>query len=273
MAILYLIYLDLFFLNGYDKSMTDKEIAKELAQLKKQRATCLGTMCNVYGKNETSIYGRINGCCTTPQVIKQSKKGFTLLELLIVTLMIVILASIAWAQYLKAVERSRMSEVVALLANISHAQERKLMQTNRFASSYGGLDVVPQEASGNKYCTKGPAVPSTYTNNACAEGNGFVVQLSSATTYDGGKATALRSAPRTLQYQYELERYYANYGTLCTALNNEAKELCADFCGIDEYTTPCCTIAGNTIAEGDNACGVPSNNLHGLPTKKENKEE
>lgn len=252
--------------------MTHEEILKELAQLKKQHAACRGTICEVYGKNKTTAQSRVNGCCVTPSKgaqMKRFNKGFTLLELLVVVLIIVILASIAWVQYLKAVERSRMSEAVSLLANISHAQERKFIQTNRFAIAYQGLDVAPKGASGNKYCTKGLISPSAYTNNACEEGNGFVIQISTTTAYNTGKATALRSAPRTLQYEYELERYYANYGTLCRALNEDAKTLCADFCGIDEYIGPCCTIAGNAIKEGDNACGVPSLNLHGkAPAKK-----
>lgn len=206
--------------------------------------------------------------------MKRFNKGFTLLELLIAVLIVVILASIAWVQYLKAVERSRMSEAVALLANISHAQERKYMQTNRYSTSFGGLDVTPKGASGDKYCTKGLITPSAYNNTACEEGNGFVLQLSANTDYTAGKATARRSAPRTLQYEYELERYYANYGTLCTALNEEAKGLCADFCGVDEYTGPCCAVAGNAIKEGDRACGTPSVNLHGTtPAKEKDKKE
>lgn len=206
--------------------------------------------------------------------MKQFNKGFTLLELLISVLIVVILASIAWAQYLKAVERSRMSEAVALLANISAAQERKFIQTNRFSTSFMGLDVTPKGASSNRYCTKGLTSPSAYSNTACEDGNGFVIQLSVDTAYNQGKASARRSAPRTLQYEYELERYYANYGTLCKALNEEAKSLCADFCGVDEYTGPCCAVAGDAIKEGDFACGVPSLNLHGnqTPEKEEGEE-
>ena len=252
--------------------MTQQEILRELAQLKKQHADSRGTVCDVYGKNKVTVASRVNGCCVAIKgnKMKQFKKGFTLLELLISVLIVVILASIAWAQYLKAVERSRMSEAVALLANISHAQERKFIQTNRFTLSFMGLDVAPKDARADKYCTKGTISPATYDNTACGDGNGFVIQLSTTTAYNQGKAMALRSAPRTLQYEYELERYYANYGTLCKALNEEAKSLCADFCGVDEYTGPCCTITGSTITEGDQACGVPSLNLHGNePNKKE----
>ncbi len=242
-------------------------ILQELEEFRKQLKSAQGTACVVYGYNRGLHAARINGCCVVGQKtisesekleMKQNKKGFTMLELLISVLIIVILASIAWPMYLKAVERSRMSEAVSLLANIGAAQELQYMQTNQFTASYDGLSVMPKGASTDKYCTKGSPVPPTYTSQACGDGNGFVIQLSSDLSYDGGKARALRSAPRELQYAYELERYYANYGTLCTGLNENGKSLCADFCGLDTYTGPCCSTGGMNITQGDYACGAPA---------------
>lgn len=59
------------------------------------------------------------------------KAGFTLIELLVVVLIIGILAAMAWPQYLKAVERSRMAEAVNMINILVQAQQRKYMQTNR----------------------------------------------------------------------------------------------------------------------------------------------
>jgi len=252
-------------------------IVQELEEFRKQLKSAQGTACVVYGYNRGLHAARINGCCVVGQKtisesekleMKQNKKGFTLLELLISVLIIVILASIAWPQYLRAVERSRMSEAISLLANIGAAQERKYMQINRFAASYTGLDVMPRGASADKYCTKGILSSPSYTSQSCGDGNGFLVQLSSDLSYDGGKARALRSAPRELQYAYELERYYANYGTLCTGLNENGKSLCAEFCGLDDYTGPCCSTGGMNIKKGDYACGAPA-----TQTVKEKKKE
>ena len=73
--------------------------------------------------------------------MKKWEKGFTLLELLIVVLIVGILAAVSLPQYMKAVERSRMTEAVMLLANIAQAQERKYIQVNRYVTNFMGLDL------------------------------------------------------------------------------------------------------------------------------------
>ena len=75
--------------------------------------------------------------------------------------------------------------------------------------------------------------------------------------YQGGKATATRhSSAGNLQYEYELERYYANTGTKCTGTNANGQALCADFCGIEDYTAPCCSDGSATAGNGTN-CNTP----------------
>ena len=84
-----------------------------------------------------------------------NNKGFTLIELLVVVLILGILAAMAMPQYFKAVERSRMSEAVTLMGNIAQAQQRKYLQINKYTTNYSGLDVAPQGAKVDGYCTKG----------------------------------------------------------------------------------------------------------------------
>ena len=172
-----------------------------------------------------------------------NKKGFTLIELLVVVLILGILAAMAMPQYFKAVERSRMTEAVTLLANIADAQQRKYMQVNKYTTAFTGLDVAPKGASGSTFYTKGQGK------------NGFAISLA-GTSYTGGIATATRvpETNSTLQYSYNLTRYYANRDTTCNGTDNNGKALCADFCGIDSPVDSCCSTGATT------ACPAPVNN-------------
>ena len=194
-------------------------------------------------------------------MIKNNNKGFTLIELLVVVLILGILAAMAMPQYFKAVERSRMTEAVTLLANIAQSQQRKYMQINKYTKSFRSLDVAPKDATGQAYCTKGtqpsdPAVvaPAT-TVDKCGDGNGFIVVMDGDALNDGA-ATATRSGNGTLQYAYSLKRFYGGQGTLCVGANDNGKELCADFCGVDSAAgdTGCCS-DGSAGATGE--CAAP----------------
>ena len=164
-------------------------------------------------------------------MIKQ-KKGFTLIELLVVVLIIGILAAMAMPQYFKAVERSRMSEAETLLSSIVQAQRRKYMQTNKYATGFQGLDVSPKGASGDIYYTKGDPISG-------ANGNGFQVWLNWMASQ---QTVAMRVASQgNLQYEYALARAYTSDYVSCRGNNEAGKELCADFCGIDNPVEECCS--------------------------------
>ena len=69
------------------------------------------------------------------------EKGFTLIEQLVVVLIIGILASIAVPQYQKAVERSRATQALTLLATVSNAYAAHHMASGTWATSFDELTV------------------------------------------------------------------------------------------------------------------------------------
>ena len=73
------------------------------------------------------------------------RKGFTLLEVLIVVIIIVILAAIALPQYMSTIEKARSAEAVAQLGSFRAAMERRwydqFSSGSYTAATTAGLDV------------------------------------------------------------------------------------------------------------------------------------
>jgi prepilin-type N-terminal cleavage/methylation domain-containing protein len=76
-----------------------------------------------------------------------SRKGFTLVELAVVIVIIGVLAAFGVPQFLKSVERSKAAEAFNYLSAIRSAQERYLAKEGVYASeSYKGkLDITQTE--------------------------------------------------------------------------------------------------------------------------------
>ena len=66
-------------------------------------------------------------------------RGFTLIELMVVLAIVAILAALAWPAFTNAMNKSRRSDAMAALANITQAQERWRANNPRFQDDLAQL--------------------------------------------------------------------------------------------------------------------------------------
>jgi len=115
------------------------------------------------------------------------KKGFTLVELLVVVLIIGILASMAMPHYEKAVWQSRNAQLKSAVRAIADAQKMHLLKTGKVAKSLRALPVtLPLEVKAtNAGVNSNVCNLMTPKGEAVLEGKNFIVVLNTVNSPTG----------------------------------------------------------------------------------------
>lgn len=114
--------------------------------------------------------------------MKTTLRGFTLLELVLVVIILGILASVGGAGYLKNIEKSRRAEAKAILGQIRTMQDAYRLEWSKYAgtTNQGKLDLegVPWNS-----CSAAKTHYFSYTaNTAAADADTFTATASRCTS-------------------------------------------------------------------------------------------
>ena len=99
----------------------------------------------------------------------RSRRGFTLIELMIAVAVIGILAAIAYPAYTEQIRKARRAQTQAALMNISARQQQMLLDTRSYAATVALLNVALPTTVTRAYditLTVGAAVVPTFTATA-----------------------------------------------------------------------------------------------------------
>ena len=120
------------------------------------------------------------------------KRGFTLLELIVVIIIIGILATLGFAQYTKTIEKGRAAEAKVVLGQIRGAQEAYKLQNGVYATTISDLSVEAGACDTDHYFgyttnnTTGTAARCTTGGKSPNASTGYNVTIIYSTSTWGG---------------------------------------------------------------------------------------
>ena len=168
-----------------------------------------------------------------------NQKGFTLIELVIVIIIVAILAGFAVMYYGRFIERMRIAEVDTLVGTCLSAQERTFLKFQHYTPYWHQLDAAPLPVrtpkDGNDYAN-GKDNTVFYTRGGVLTGipnPGFAVSFEQDGT-DRWFMVAHRVGKGG--YSYQLVRPFDSSRTVCvpTWTNEQDVAICMEYMGVTE---------------------------------------
>ena len=97
------------------------------------------------------------------------KKGFTLLELIIVIIVVGILASLGFGQYTQTIEKGRAAEARSILGSLRTLQAAYYLENGAYTATIADLGIanVPSSCTSTHYFSYACATTGTCTATRC----------------------------------------------------------------------------------------------------------
>jgi type IV pilus assembly protein PilA len=110
----------------------------------------------------------------------RNRKGFTLVELAVVIVIIGVLAAFGVPKFLKSVERSKAAEAFQYLAAVRSAEERYIAKEGVYTSNLTDLDITQ---AAPKYFTTGSALTATKASDGSSSWTMTLKRVLSSSSY------------------------------------------------------------------------------------------
>jgi type IV pilus assembly protein PilE len=139
-----------------------------------------------------------------PSIRRAAGRGFTMIELLIALVVIVLLAAVAYPAYTSAIAKNRRAEGVAALAAVQLAQERWRSSNDKYSDAYDNTNKKFTDLN-----VSGVSAPEGYYTLAVSGANEFGYTVTA--TADSAKAQA--SDTNCVRLVVKLERAITSYSS------------------------------------------------------------